>query len=140
MAEKSDKNFTLFGKETEFYGKLQFKDNLMIAGVFEGTIESEGNLEFAQTAVCKADTISAESIFIDGEVTGDIFANDQLEMHTGSKITGDVTAKRIRIEEGVDFSGKVTMLEQEPNIDIFSYSVNELKDVLLAQGKDFEEE
>ena len=46
-SDQTEKNYTVFGEETEFYGVLKFTDNLEIAGTFEGTIDATGNLEFA---------------------------------------------------------------------------------------------
>lgn len=135
MAHSSDKelNFTRFGKETEFYGTLSFTDNLEIAGKFEGTIKSTGTLEIAKSAICSADIITAESIYIDGIVSSDMRAEDTVEMRSGSKITGDVTTSKIRIDDNVDFDGEVSMLEDIPNVDIFKFSASELREVLLKE-------
>ncbi|NLK46293.1 MAG: polymer-forming cytoskeletal protein [Treponema sp.] len=131
-SDSTEKNFTVFGEETEFYGVLKFTDNLEIAGTFEGTIDAVGNLEFAKTAKCDVDSIKAESVVINGSVTGNIFANSSVDMQSGSKIVGDVTTKELRIDDGVDFTGKVTMLDRELNLDIFSYAASDFKNVLMT--------
>lgn len=134
--EQSEKNFTVFGEETEFYGVLKFTDNLEIAGTFEGTIDATGNLEFSKTSKCSADNINADNIVINGSVTGNITAASSVEMLSGSKIVGDVTTKELRIEDGVDFTGKVTMLEHDLNLDVFSYAASDFKNVLLSASDD----
>ena len=99
-SDQTEKNYTVFGEETEFYGVLKFTDNLEIAGTFEGTIDATGNLEFAKTAKCVVDNIKADSVVINGSVSGNIYANTSIDMQSGSKIVGDVTTKELRIDDG----------------------------------------
>ena len=70
------------------------------------------------------------------EATGNITATSSVEMLSGSKIVGDVTTKELRIEDGVDFTGKVTMLEHDLNLDVFSYAASDFKNVLLSASDD----
>lgn len=126
-------NVTVLGEETSFDGFLSFKDNLVITGKFSGTIESDGNLEIAKTAVCDVDSMSASVIVVSGSVKGNIAADQKLEMQSGSKISGDITTKKLRIAQNVDFKGKVSMLEDEGSVDVFSLSPAEYKQALLKQ-------
>ncbi len=129
-------NVTVLGQETEFYGDLQFTDNLVITGKFEGKIDATGNLKIDKTGACKVDKISADSILIAGVVTGDVEATSKVEMCSGSKIVGDVSTRRLRIDDNVDFHGKVTMLEASPDVDIFSVTANEYKQACVAKDMD----
>jgi cytoskeletal protein CcmA (bactofilin family) len=129
------KHITRFGPETKFIGELKFTDNLIIVGKFSGTISATGNLEIDEKSTCDVDTITADTIVISGKVQGDITAPSRVEMKRGSKITGNVTTKRLRIEDGVDFSGQVTMLEiEEKTPDIFSVSSAEYKQMLVQDA------
>ncbi|MEE0999864.1 MAG: polymer-forming cytoskeletal protein [Treponemataceae bacterium] len=123
-------NLTVFGEETSFQGVLEYTDNLVITGKFEGSIKSTGNLEIAKTAVCNVDSMSAKNILIAGNVKGNIIAEAKLEMNSGSKISGDITTKKLRIADNVDFKGKVTMFDKVPDIDIFSVSGAEYKEIV----------
>jgi cytoskeletal protein CcmA (bactofilin family) len=126
------KYVTRFGEETEFEGELEFTDNLIIAGKFSGTIEATGNLVIDEKATCSADSVSADTVVVAGRVTGDITAPSRVEMKSGSTITGNVATKRLRIEDGVDFSGAVTMLDvEEKTPDIFSITAEEYKQMSL---------
>jgi cytoskeletal protein CcmA (bactofilin family) len=132
LVTSEGKHITRFGPETEFTGELKFTDNLVIEGKFSGTISATGNLEIDAKSVCSVDTITADTIVVSGQVIGNITAPSRVEMKKGSKITGNVTTKRLRIEDGVNFSGQVTMLEvEEKTPDIFSISSAEYKQLLL---------
>ena len=75
-----DGNVTVLGQKTEFVGELEFSDNLVITGTFEGRIQSSGNLRIDKTAQCKVSQIAADSIFVAGAVTGDLKAASKLEI------------------------------------------------------------
>ena len=122
-----DGNVTVLGQKTEFVGELEFSDNLVITGTFEGSIQSSGNLRIDKTAQCKVSQIAADSIFVAGAVTGDLKAASKLEIASGSRVVGDVSALRLRIDDNVDFHGQVTMLEASPDVDIFSLTAAEYK-------------
>lgn len=132
------KNLTVFGSETEFNGELEYTDDLVITGKFTGKIKSTGSLEIAKTAVCNVEKISAQSIVIFGSVVGDIEATERVEMCSGSKVSGDVTTARLRIAENVDFDGQVTMLDEIPDIDLFSVASKEYKQAFILKSDSIE--
>ena len=132
--EGEKRNFTVLGSETEFDGVLEFTDDLKINGRFSGTIIAEGNLEIDKGATCTVDKMSANSIIISGTVTGDIEAAERVEMCSGSKVKGNVTTARLRIADNVDFEGQVTMLDKEPDVDLFSVASEEFKQSLILKS------
>ena len=136
LYQNKEKNITVLGTETEFSGELSFKDNLVITGKFYGSINATGDLEISKEAVCNVD-ISVNSVVVSGKVKGDIVSQKFVEMKNGSSIQGNVTTSRIRIEDGVDFQGKISMVESAEKTDLFSMNSSEYKDSLtLYQGID----
>lgn len=136
MSEKSGKNITVFGQETEFDGVLEFSDNLVITGKFHGTINATGDLEIEKSAVCSVDVMKAESIVVSGQVKGNIEARERIELCGGSKVSGDLKTARLRISDGVEFDGNVTMLEDTSTKDLFSVASDEFKKSLVIQSSE----
>lgn len=134
--EKQKKNLTVFGQETEFEGMLEFTDNLVITGKFKGEIKATGDLEIEKGAVCTVSKMTANSIVVSGSVTGDIDATERVEMCTGSIVHGDVKTARIRIAENVEFEGQISMLETEPDVNLFSVASDEYKNALVIKSDD----
>ena len=134
--EKQKKNLTVFGQETEFDGILEFTDNLVITGKFSGEIKAAGDLEIEKGAVCEVKKMVANSIVISGSVIGDIDASERVEMCTGSIVHGDIKTARIRIAEDVEFEGQISMIEQEPAVELFKVASKEYKDALLLKSDD----
>ena len=95
-----------------------------------------GDLEISKEAVCNVD-VSVNSVVVSGKLKGDIVSQKFVEMKNGSSIQGNVTTSRIRIEDGVDFQGKISMVESAEKTDLFSMNSSEYKDSLtLYQGID----
>ena len=101
LYQNKEKNITVLGTETEFSGELTFKDNLVITGKFNGSINATGDLEISKEAICNVENISVNSVVVSGKVRGDIVSQKFVEMKNGSTIQGNVTTSRIRIEDGV---------------------------------------
>lgn len=132
--ENQKKNLTVFGQETEFDGELEFTDELVITGKFSGKINATGNLEIDKTAICDVKEIKVNSLVISGKVKGDIEAKERVEMCSGSSVTGDVTTAKIRIADDVDFEGQVTMLQEQPEVDLFSVASEEFRQALIVKS------
>ncbi|WP_248006750.1 bactofilin family protein [Treponema pallidum] len=123
---------TVLGAKTVFDGVLRFKGNLHIRGKFSGAIDAQGCLTIAPGAVCAVQYARAVSIFVEGEVRGNLTVVDRVEMRDGSRVFGDVTASRIKICDGVTFEGSVCMT-REGNVskrDLFSVQSEQLKEHL----------
>lgn len=128
------KNVTVLGRETEFNGTIEFKDSLVITGKFNGTIKATGDLEVDKTAICQVDSITASSVIVFGKVSGDINADEKIELCSGSSVKGDLKSSRLRIADNVDFEGQVEMLDTVSDVDLFSIASKEFKDSLLMKS------
>lgn len=136
MASNANGNLTVFGQETEFDGVLEFTDNLVITGKFHGTIKATGDLEIDKSAVCDVDTISAGSVIISGKVKGNVEAKNHIELCSGSNVKGDLSAAKLRIADNVEFEGQVSMVDQSPDLDIFSVASEEFKKSLYMRSNE----
>ena len=134
MAERSERNLTVFGEETEFDGVLEFTDSLVIAGKFHGTINATGDLKIERDALCDVDVMKATSIVVSGKVIGNIEAKERVELCTGSNVHGDLKAVRLRIADGVEFEGKITMVDEMPESNIFDVASEEYKKALVTKA------
>lgn len=123
MARKKDDKFptltedgaisTIFGKETNFDGYLEFKRPLQINGMFKGEIKTKGVLLVGKGADVKAN-ISAGTVIIGGIVTGNIEATNRLEMLDSGKVIGNIKTAKLQIADGVVFDGNCEMINPQP--------------------------
>ncbi|MBI1799371.1 MAG: polymer-forming cytoskeletal protein [Candidatus Eisenbacteria bacterium] len=83
---------------------------LRIDGEFEGDILNCERLEVGEHGLMRAD-IEVRDAVVRGRVQGNIRALGVVEMKSGSRVEGDVTALSVVMEAGVFFAGRCTMLE-----------------------------
>lgn len=96
------------GKDTEFEGKFSFTGAVRIDGKFSGEIESSGTLIVGESATITSQIHVADMI-ISGEVNGDIFAENKIEINIPGKLFGNIQTPKLVIEEGVIFEGNCKM-------------------------------
>ena len=99
---------TVVADDLEIRGTIKFKTSVMLKGIFEGEIFSEGLLVVGPTAKVTA-TISTKTLVSHGEITGDVTATDQVTLKNTSLHNGDVTTPNIIIENGAVFNGSCAM-------------------------------
>ncbi len=103
---------TVFGKDTEFSGDLEFKESLQINGLFSGEVLSGGYLIIGESAVVKAN-IKAKTVLLYGTVHGNIEAVTRLEIYPNGKLYGNIRTGKLKISDGVVFEGKCEMIKPD---------------------------
>jgi cytoskeletal protein CcmA (bactofilin family) len=98
------------GQGAEFAGKLIFNGSVRIDGKFEGEIFGQGSLVVGKGATVKAN-IAVKSVYISGDVEGNIEVNEKMNIHSTGKFSGDVRTPVFIMEEGAIFDGRSHMAE-----------------------------
>ena len=114
MKKPKDEINAFLGKDTEFEGKFTFTGAVRVDGNLSGEIISSGTLIVGESAVIKSQVHVADMI-ISGEVRGDIFADNKIEINVPGKLFGNIQTPKLVIEEGVIFEGKCKMKDLEKN-------------------------
>jgi len=104
---------TLFlGNGSSLKGDMHFSGTARIDGAFQGDIRGEGTLMVGPTAAIEGD-IRVGSVVISGAVVGNVLANERLEIRAPGKVTGDISAPLVVIDEGVVFVGHCRMADDQ---------------------------
>jgi cytoskeletal protein CcmA (bactofilin family) len=108
-APTSAKSGGLLSRGVSIKGTVKFRDELLIDGEVEGTIDSTGSLTIGEHASIKGE-IRTKSVKVRGTVEGDIFATERCELQAGCTLQGDIEAPRLVVDENATFLGsaKVT--------------------------------
>jgi cytoskeletal protein CcmA (bactofilin family) len=107
--DKSADSTSLLSKNVRIEGEIQGPENLHVEGHIKGAVVLSGDIFIGNTGIVEAD-IEAKNIIIQGEVTGNVKAHRQLEIHPTGKLVGDCTAASIDIKEGAVFEGRSNMI------------------------------
>jgi len=99
----------LLGPNTRFDGALSADGNIRIEGIYQGHIETAGNVIVGPSAKVLADIV-ASSVQVLGAVRGNITAQSRLEILSTGHVWGDVKVSSLLIDEGGMFRGQCTMI------------------------------
>jgi len=109
MAEAGNQEFpTILGPDASFKGELSFEKGLRLMGKMEGKINTAGRLHIAREAKMQAD-VEAGAIIVEGDVRGNLTANDRIELKQSARYEGDLSTTKLVVDEGAVFSGHVTV-------------------------------
>lgn len=98
------------GKSVSIRGDISGSEDIYVDGQLEGSIELSGNsLTVGPNGRVHAN-ITAKNVTVSGSVEGNIQVTERTEMRKTAVVTGDVQTRRIAIEEGAYFKGKLEIL------------------------------
>ncbi|MBT5472430.1 MAG: polymer-forming cytoskeletal protein [Nitrospina sp.] len=103
------------GEDTVFNGSLTFDGTVRIDGKFEGQVITEDTLIIGETGHLMAE-ISAGTVICMGRVEGTVMASKKVEIHSTSKVVGNVKSPALYIELGGVLDGSCDMTGKETKI------------------------
>ena len=99
---------TLVGHGTVIEGSLNISSSMRVDGKIMGKIACSDSLLVGKTGVVEA-SVKVKNATIGGKVAGDIEADEVVILEGNSVVIGDVTTKKLIIEEGAIFNGTCHM-------------------------------
>ena len=106
-ANTSPKIETVIGPNCRMTGNLQSDGGIRIEGIFEGTLQTTGNLVVAETAKVIAE-VQAYNVTVSGQVKGNVIAN-KVEITETGKVWGDLSVNSLLLHEGSYLRGSTNM-------------------------------
>src|SRR5437660_6053571 len=82
-----------------------------VEGTVVGTIRVSHQVLVAKGGLVEGDVIAGEAI-IGGEVRGGVVAHERVELQATSRVHGDITTRRLLVQEGGEINGVLRMGEQ----------------------------
>jgi cytoskeletal protein CcmA (bactofilin family) len=113
LNDSAERVTTVIADDLEIQGTMKFKNSLMIKGILEGEIISEGLLIVGPTAKVAA-KITTKNLISHGEIQGDVTASDRVILKSTSTHNGNITTPNIVIESGSIFNGSCIMKMEAP--------------------------
>jgi cytoskeletal protein CcmA (bactofilin family) len=102
---------------SEFEGRYTFSGTLMLNGRFKGEISTTDTLIIGEKGVMSGD-IRAGQVLVSGEIVGNVFAAERIDLKRTARVFGDVEAPVVVVEEGVLFEGHCRMTKANPNTEV----------------------
>jgi cytoskeletal protein CcmA (bactofilin family) len=96
---------TVIAADTEITGTIKSAGTVRIDGKMDGELHCEKDALVGKSATVKGN-LSVSSAVVEGTVSGNIVARDRIELKSSARLTGDIKAKRLVVEDGVTFVGR----------------------------------
>jgi len=110
MSSPTSGEFAHIGKSVFIKGELSGSEDIYVDGQVEGNIHLSGNnLTIGPNGRVRAN-ISAKNVTVGGTLDGNIVAGERTEFRKTAVANGDVQTKRIAIEDGAFFKGKLEIV------------------------------
>jgi cytoskeletal protein CcmA (bactofilin family) len=87
-------------------------DTLVVEGRIEATLDSRV-LQIAQNGIFSG-TVAVDTAEIHGRLEGDLTVRKQLVIHATGKVSGKIRYAKIKVEEGAELAGEISMMERGP--------------------------
>jgi len=114
--EFDDENISLISADSVFQGTLDIKASVKIEGTLEGSVDNARTVIVAPGGKVVGD-VSAEKVIIAGHIKGNTCAS-AVEILSEANIEGDVSTKRIAIEEGAIINGNFRVVGRKDDEEV----------------------
>lgn len=99
----------IIGPSITIKGEVTGDEDLVVEGRIEGTVKlAKHDVTVGSTGRVTAD-VHGKSVFVEGEVVGDLVASDQILLRHTAVVEGNVKAPRVALEDGAVFRGGIEM-------------------------------
>jgi len=99
---------SLIGEHTSFEGTLKTEGAVRLLGSIQGEIESKSTIIVEEKAHVTA-RLTAAQVTISGHVDGQIYCEGRVEIRPTGRVTGEISAGALIVQEGAYFDGNSKM-------------------------------
>lgn len=101
------------GISVKIIGDISGKEDLIINGTVEGTIDFRENNVVIGTKGYVSANVVAKNICVEGEVKGELRGGEQITIMPSGRVMGDIRAPRVILSDGCQFKGSVDMEDKQ---------------------------
>lgn len=103
---------TFIGSGSAVSGNLKIAGFVTVHGDLDGDLEATGKVIVSEEARVRGN-ITAKSAIIGGVVEGNVTAPDSIQLFETAAVIGDLSTKKLKLEDGVLFHGHCISLANE---------------------------
>ncbi len=101
-----DQAQSIIGPDVEITGNVKCESHIQLNGKLNGDLNCGGLASIGRESAIKGN-VQTESIALSGALNGNITARDKIDLKSTARLHGDIRARRLTVEDGVTFVGKV---------------------------------
>lgn len=111
---------SIIGVDCHIEGNVTFGGGLRVDGRIRGQVQSDASNSgyvIVSSSGCIEGNVRAESIWVAGQIVGDVQVQDALELQSRSRVIGDVRYRKLMMQPGAIVSGTLRhqVMQEEPS-------------------------
>ena len=114
-APQPKKQPAVIGPSMTIKGEIHAREELMVDGEVEGTIESQSQITVGSNGKVKSN-IKAREVIVYGSVRGNVEVTEKIAIRDQGSLVGDIKAAGISIDDGAYFKGSIDISRPEPKV------------------------
>ena len=103
------------GASMTIKGDIRAREELLVDGEVEGSLESQSSLTVGQNGKVRAN-IKAREVIVYGSVRGNVEVAEKIAIRDQGSLVGDIKAAGISIDDGAYFKGSIDIVRPEPKV------------------------
>ncbi len=103
----------VIGPSMMIKGEIRAREELIVDGEVEGTLESQSLLTVGANGKVRGD-IKAREVAIFGSVRGNVIVAEKIAIRDQGSLIGDIKSAGISIDDGAYFKGSIDIVRPEP--------------------------
>ena len=107
---------TLIGSGSAISGNVKINGFVRVDGDIDGNLEASGNVIIGENSRINGD-VTAKSAVIGGIVLGNVYAPESLKLLSSSAVIGDISTKKLQVENNVIIHGHCISLKNEDEFE-----------------------
>lgn len=140
---KSSKIDTLIGQGVEVTGDVKFEGGLHLDGTINGNVSTADSAEGAVLVISERGRVEGDVhvayAVINGEVSGNVYASEKLELSANARISGNVEYNLLEMVSGAEINGQMlhnvaAKKFQEQKKEEVPVNVHHLDETVVAKG------
>lgn len=114
-AASGPKQTAVIGPSMTIKGEIRAREELLVDGEVEGTLESQSLLTVGPNGKVKGN-IKARQVAIFGSVRGNVEVMEKIAIREQGSLIGDIRGAGISIDDGAYFKGSIDIVRPEPKV------------------------
>jgi cytoskeletal protein CcmA (bactofilin family) len=102
------------GPNVTIEGTITGSEPIVVEGTVRGKVNLSADLRIGTKARLEA-SVHARNVLVEGKLTGDVSADDRVELVASATVDGNIKAPKIVVAEGAKFRGSVDMGSKVPH-------------------------
>jgi cytoskeletal protein CcmA (bactofilin family) len=108
------------GKSIRIKGEIVAREPFLISGYVDGTIDVDGHTLTVAEGATVAATVTADTIVIQGNVKGELWATTKIVVIATASIEGGISAPAISVSEGAAINARMETTQRKGTLSLAS--------------------